>query len=354
MMKQKMATRIRWIHKCIVSTLLSLLCVNIPFTAIAQIENYTPLSRSERAKRFGLTYIGSLTSKQLLDRVALDTFDAKIQHTSNDDIRFSGLNQYGKTWSVEIASKGDLFPSELYVADLDNNGYKDILVVSPTGGNGLAPSAHLTTLMFDATAQPIPFTADGYFSWDRAGISDIVDMNGDGKAELIYMNHDDGYWITTLYTGANGRWKRLQGRFGKRDYPLFTRFTVQPNHQAIKPVPGTNPYVPDLSNTVPQVEGKLLSYRWANVSQSEDIELVIKTRNGDQQSCKPASWYSTFAVVVDAAEGRQIASLGASEQAVKILLDDIIANKYQVDFFGQRRSNQCTPELLWARPVIGG
>ncbi|HKC85713.1 MAG TPA: hypothetical protein VKG02_07060, partial [Blastocatellia bacterium] len=79
---------------------------------------------------------------------------------------------------------------------MDSNGIRDLVVIYPTGGNGLAPTSHFFSLTFDELGRPVPFKADGYFQESNKGITDLVDLDRDGRAELIYMNFDDGYWIT--------------------------------------------------------------------------------------------------------------------------------------------------------------
>lgn len=162
------------------------------------------------------------------------------------------------------------------------------------------------------------------------------------------MNFDDGYWITNLYQARAGRWQRVRGQLGTRTYPIHTRFTNRENHTPVAPKTGRHPFAPDLSNARPTVEGRLLSYRWANVEQSEDIQLNLKTHRGVAIACKPVSWYSTLSVVLDEPNGRQIVSLAADPKSVRALLDRIVAAGCDVALFGQRRPNTQTPELLWA------
>jgi len=104
-----------------------------------------------------------------------------------------------------------------------------------------------------------------------------------------------------------------------------------------------------LSNNIPRLHGQLVSYQWADIAYSEDILLTIETQHGETIVCSPVSWYASFAVVIDT-ERREIASLSAREHTVKTLLDEIISQQYEVAVYGQRRADQCSPELLWAQP----
>ena len=51
-------------------------------------------------------------------------------------------------------------------------------------------------ITFDDNARRVTFEADGYFQETDEQIFDLVDLNQNGRAELIYMNFNRGYWIT--------------------------------------------------------------------------------------------------------------------------------------------------------------
>ncbi len=68
----------------------------------------------------------------------------------------------------------------------DRNGITDLVLVFPTGGNGWAPQNHLVTVTFESSGRPISWEADGYFEETNTGIADLVDLNRDGRADLVY------------------------------------------------------------------------------------------------------------------------------------------------------------------------
>jgi hypothetical protein len=311
-------------------------------------ESYLPLRRAELGRPFALQPIANINFGPEFEKTLnVGTQAAKLTLDEAGDLFLKGSDRAGKEWSVDVggvcAGGG-----RAYTADLDRNGLRDFVLLAATCGNGLAPSSHLVAVTFERNGRPVRFEAEGYFTPDRKGIPDLRDVDGDGRAELIYMNYSDGYWITHLYTTREARWRRIKGRFGGHEFPLYTRFTLRPNRRAVRPAPGRRPFAPDLSNDAPRLRRlKLLSYRWALVKYSEDIELNLETSEGRQVKCQPVSWYGSFSVVLDDAKGRKIFSLAGTEENVKTSLDEIVAGRYDMSLYGQRDPEKCSPETLW-------
>jgi len=336
----------------------------LPISAWAfQYENqdYLPLNKIELHRRSPVKYVGTIggsgspgdfegtQDKPLPKRLDIGVSGAAVSETEDKGLLIAGEDRDKKSWSVTLGESALAYACRFYVADIDSNGIRDVVVVFPTGGNGLAPTSHIFTLTFDEQGRPISFEADGYFEESNEGIADLVDLDRDGRAELIYMNFDDGYWITNLYEVENARWQLIKGQHGRRIYPLYTRFTNSPNRKPVVPKRGRHPSAPDLSNTSPLLQGRLISYRWADVSSSEDILLTVENRQGKRMVSEPVSWYASFAVVLDNKDGRKIISLSANEEAVKSALNEIIAKGYDIALYGRRRGDISSPEILWAR-----
>lgn len=333
----------------------------LPITARAQYENqqYLPLTTAEISNKFPVTYIGTLghnrpgyfediSDKQLPTNLNIGPSGATVETTSDDSLMIRGKDKLGKDWSVQPATSVLDYACRFYVADLDRNGMRDAMLVFPTGGNGLAPTNHILTISFDEQGRPVTFEADGYFEEANGKIFDLVDLNRNGRAELIYMNFSDGYWITNIYEIRNARWRRIVGRHGNRNYPVYTRFTIRENHKPTVPKPGRHPFARDLSNDSPRVVGTLVSYKLP-ATYSDDISLTIKDRHGKVVVSKPMLWYASFALVLDSAAGRKIVSFSAEEQTVKSLLDLIIAKRYEISLFGRGSRDGSSPDILWAR-----
>src|SRR5262249_47135706 len=122
----------------------------------------------------------------------------------------------------------------------------------------------------DTSGRPVPFEIDGYFGYDATGVEDLVDLNNDGRTELVRQSFDDGYWVTSLYAAKGARWVRVQGRYGDCSYPLYTRFTNRPNRESTVPSRGRHPREDDFSNNsiAPNRNLKLVEVNWADVVHS--------------------------------------------------------------------------------------
>jgi hypothetical protein len=242
--------------------LLALACSVWPPNASAQSveRDYLPFSES-RLRRFPLKRTEVTREAIMSERGVLvsgvrmreeERARASLEGGARDGVDedpqlvlvFSGRDLEGKDWRVEI--EGIVYYEAVYEGDLDRNGHTDLVLSAGTGGNGLAPPTQLVFLTFDRRGRPSLFEATGYFETQAGGIFDVADMDGDGRAELLYMNYDDGYWITNLYRVRESRWSRVEGRFAGLRFPLYTRFTTRPNHRPVSPASGRNPVAPDL------------------------------------------------------------------------------------------------------------
>lgn len=338
------------------STLLLLLCA---WPCVAQNQDYLPLTKAETDRRFPIKRLGETGGGRpgyfgtgsegtpAPARMSVGPSGSTFEMDEEGRAVIKGKDKSGAAWRVQLGQLSG-YGSHLYTADLDRDRVQDLVIVSPTGGNGLAPTQHLFALTFDEQGRPVPFEADGYFEEDERGIFDLLDIDRDGRAELLYMNFDDGYWVTTLYEAEGGRWRRVEGAHGRRTYPLYTRFTNRPNRRPTVPQSGRKPFTPDLSNAAPAVRGTLASYEWADVSQSENIKLFVNADSG-RVACSPVAWFGSFGVVADSAEGREVVTVYGNEEAAKALLEAAVQAKSAVTLYGRRSAEGCSPEWVWLR-----
>jgi hypothetical protein len=236
---------------------------------------------------------------------------------------------------------------KIFTADLDQDGQQDVVLAVPTGGNGMAPSWILTVVRMDADGRPIPWSINGYFEVAQEGIAELVDLDGDGRAELLHMGYDDGYWYTSLYQAAPRWWSRSSGKVGRFQFPMWTRFTDKPNRKA-GPVdkthrPGEVDFSTRLSTTGNGLHGmRVAKLEIGDLKLSTDPQLTFE----DKATCRFSAWNMTAFVVVDWPTGREAVSLSASEEFVKVLRE-AKARQWEGEYAGQRVRAACTPELLW-------
>lgn len=315
----------------------------------AFFDAYLPLSAAETNKRVPMQHLATLDPSQLPPTLKLGSQTIQLSVNPDEDLVLSGQTTDQGVWSMRFGSIFAMFPTEAYQADLDGNGQQDLILLKPTAGNGLAPSQHLLVLAFDKTGQVTPWQIEGYFATDKKGIVDFIDLNGNGRAELVYMSYGEGYWQTVLYEVNEGRWKQVRGKFAGKNYPLLTRFTFKDNHKIAKPSQVKTIEAVNLATDKAVLTGYLKTYQWANVDQSEDISLEVEADN-KLVKCQPSSWHALFMLVNDKPKQREIISLAANSQALQAALQAAIAKHYPVNLYGQRSNSACTPEQLWVKP----
>jgi hypothetical protein len=242
-------------------TTLVLVLLSTTASTLAQGENmdYLPFSRSLlRPIKLNRTEVASdLRSGRSVKVAAIEIQEEKAAGIENDSdavsihrLVFSGRDKTARRWQVR--AEASYHYDALYEGDLDRNGTSDLILAIHTGGNGLAPSTRLIFLTTDRKGEPNIFEATGYYETQPQGILDIADLDRDGRAELVHMVFDDGYWITNIYRVREARWTRVKGLFAGLRFPLYTRFTSRPNHKPVTPNRGRKPRASDLLKHKPE------------------------------------------------------------------------------------------------------
>ena len=315
-------------------------------TGFGQNGDYLPLTKEELGPLFKLTLVGKAPMKGPVEISTSAGVSGATYHDSEGLLFLTGRDKAGKPWRVDLFALGGVCEARLYETDLDQDGVADVVIIRNTGGCGLAPASHVLTVTFDETGRPIPFEAEGYFIERDGGIDALVDLDRDGRADLIFMNYSDGYWITNIYSVSSGRWRRVSGQLAGRKFPLFTRFTYRPNKAPVMPPNNRHPYAPDLANVSANTRGRLVSWSWPD---QYTLRLVLEKDDGVQLVATPNYWYDSARLIVDSPSGRKVAHLSYEERStISPLLDEIISRKLRVDLYGQRDGDHCSPELVWA------
>ena len=207
-----------------------------PLRSESYFRAYLPAPLLGQTRSFQLKRLGCFLSESDWKNGHFSDFpNLNFQTGMNEnDFKIVGTTPNGKTWQhkIDVATLSDGFV--FFTADLDQNGQKDLILLTKTRGNGLAPQSEILTVLFDAKGHPV-FTAQaGYFEMTTNNqIEDFLDLNHDGRAELAVMHFGDGYWTTDLYEARQASWQKVEGRFGQFTFPMLTRFTSRPNHKPV-------------------------------------------------------------------------------------------------------------------------
>src|SRR5262249_28331921 len=102
--------------------------------------------------------------------------------------RLSGAGKSGRKWEARLA---DL--DEVWQGDLDGNGTQDYVLfsVGPYGNGRTAPVFSLSILLMDSDGLPVPFFTVVYKGENGEGIKHLLDLNHDGRAELLISTYDE-------------------------------------------------------------------------------------------------------------------------------------------------------------------
>jgi hypothetical protein len=315
-----------------------------------QMWNYLPLTESELGKPFPMTKVEfNENSKETFFMINAGPSGIRIDLEKGNFLSATGKDLNGLNWYMDLSLIGGIhMPPDMYIADLDGNGIKDLVLLVRTGSSGVAESFYFISILFDEKGRPVPSEIRGYIDPLPEGIDALVDMDQDGKSELVYMNFCDGYWITQIYRAENARWHRIQGQYKNHTFPLYTRFTERENRKAVKPKSGRHPISPDISDDTPLLKGRLKSYAFPDDGRM-DIKQIIINRNGSEIKFAASKWHNTPKLVLDRHDGRVIYYLGIwNKKVVSPLLDEIISKQMPITLYGKSNQKECGFKIIWA------
>lgn len=237
----------------IINLALSVFFVCLSMPVHAYIENYTPISPKDKAKKFKLkTVVSEGLKKDAVLPIGPGQMHLIDSNAGEPQLIIEGKDKSGKAWRFQkpFAGLGTTF----MVGDLDKNGNDDIILMQATGGCGLAPMCCMTILTFDRNKKPFVFEFFGFFNWQDVAsgptpkkancyCDDIIDLNGDGKAEIILIELSSSenkgkyhsFWTTSIYTCKDAVWQRL-ATYNNQKLPMQVRYTLKPNLKVL-----TNP-----------------------------------------------------------------------------------------------------------------
>lgn len=299
-------------------------------------KDYMPLSSSELSMRVRQRLI----SDDLTIGATALAEQCTLKMMPGGTLRITGTDCKGKSWVVWSECENGF--ASVWSADLDKNKTKDLIIVSrtSTASIGWEPGAHLLIVAFDDQRRPVPWQCKGYFEVDSRGVKDILDLDGDGFAEVVQQTSTEGFWITSLYEAAEARFKR-RAIHGNRAFPLYNKFTFKANRLPSKRG-GRRPPEPNRANDTGG-EHSLISLRAISNAGRSSNSSVLSMSNGDQWIPAPESH---MAVVLDEPSGRRVALVPVAES--RLLLEEIYRRQIPV-MVAKKWARRDLAPLLWAK-----
>ena len=145
-------------------------------------------------------------------------------------VRLHGSGTSGKSWEVHMIAL-----DEVYRGDLDGNGTQDYVFFNsgPYANGRMTPVFSLSILLMDSERMPVPFFTTVYRGENGEGIKHVVDLNHDGRAELLISNYDEnasdphaipmcsGHWVHQLYRFTDLSAEEIRGISGGIKFPFI-------------------------------------------------------------------------------------------------------------------------------------
>jgi hypothetical protein len=187
----------------------------------------------DKLRQFPLVKIRSGRLKDS-SRVTFDGISATSGSPYDRQVRLRGTSKSGKKWEAHIF---DI--NEVWRADLDGNGTQDYVFFAggPNFNGRVTPLFSLSILLMDREGLPVPFFTVVYHGENGEGIKHLVDLNHDGRAELLISIYDEaqsdaqvgplcsGHWTTQLYRFKDLGVHEIRGAMGNMSFPLVHDWT---------------------------------------------------------------------------------------------------------------------------------
>lgn len=169
-------------------------------------------------------------------RVSFDGISAVAARGDMYGVQIRGKGKSGKRWEAHLS-----FLDEVWRGDLDGNGTQDYVFFSggPYFNGATTPLYSLSILLMDREGMPVPFFTVLDHGENGEGIRHLVDLAGDGHAELLIRSYDEdqsdphvgafcsGHWISQLFRFRNLGAEEIRGTVGGIKFPLVHDWTYR-------------------------------------------------------------------------------------------------------------------------------
>ena len=245
---------------------------------------------------------------------------------------------------------------EVWRADLDGNGTQDYVFfgVGPYFNGRMTPVFSLSILLMDTQGLPVPFFTVVYHGENGAGIKHVVDLDRDGRAELLISTYDEnpsdthvgpfcsGHWTNQLYRFTNYGVEEIRGTIGGRNFPFVHDWTYRDTQCTKEEKPVSSILPPTLYEHGTSTRDELVTT--LRESNEDSSRIAIAPVGGCRAICP-------HVVLYDRSQIRQIAFPNLFNSYDADLLDAIRRDGVAVKLRGVDRwmgNGDCSVNLMWA------
>ena len=280
-------------------------------------------------------------------RATFDGITAEADRSPRE-VRLHSAGKSGKAWEVHMCCL-----DEVWRADLDGNGTPDYIFFSngPYFNGRTTPLFSMSILLMDSQGLPVPFFTVVYQGENGGGTNGLVDLDHDGRAELLISTYDEavsdphagvfssGHWVTQLYRFRNLRVEEFRGTMGGLTFPFVHAWTYRGREGAAtgNPLPVQSPVL----------------YEHGTGTDGE-VSTFIRSKKDARLDINPVSGCRTIeprTVVYDRNRVREIAFVNLWSSASDDLLEAIRRDSTPIRLSGLDKwmhNGDCSPNLIWA------
>jgi hypothetical protein len=225
----------------------------------------------------------------------------------------------------------------------------------------------MTVIAFDHSGMPVPWQASAPFAFDGERLMNFVDLDGDGRSELL-LQHVEEYDLLTktaasisLYVIHDGSFRRLEGAFAGRRFPIQDPLGIRLEHEpnltnaveAIAPRSGTSNSLNTTGN-ISRIQSPAKTPCWLEGIALSGGGIVLVPDSATVRACEGylqlgRSGTMPFPLIVVADilnEGRVI----DIDHSVDDTLRRVMGLSMGVALVGRSCEGSCRPFIMWARP----
>ena len=271
----------------------------------------------------------------------------------SNQIRAEGKDNSNNPWKVEIEIK--LGGCMLWRADLDRDGQEDLIVLTSDATS--SGESILTLLLIDNLGRPTPWQAVGHYEEATQGLANLVDLDRNGRAELLFLyvqGFDRGQARATSifrYEIKDARLRRVDGPVAGEVFPdrlpRGVRVTDEPDMTTVVQLNAPTLTITSLAPGKPGSCGVQIPLG-ATGSVTVDPNAAEATIEVcyDKMTLSDGRTLNLPAIVVlDKPNVRELAFRGTHRSVIEAKMRGLL-----VQFAGQVCDGGCRPFMMWARP----